>query len=207
MKSIRTVSDVKSESSRDGVPATGTRASSWLLFAGILVGLLGLWTPDLRAQDRLQDDPGYVDVDRMNSWFDEEATVEVNVKGALLNMIAEASRYEDPDLARMLHRLKAIQVRAYELSSSDFGRASGRLKDFGRSLEQDGWETVVRARQDDEHVEMYLRSRGDRITGMVVLGVDRSDAEAVMVNIVGEIDPDEIGRIGRKFNFGVLDKN
>ena len=141
----------------------------------------------------------------MNAWFSAEPNVEVNVKGALLNMIAEASRYEDPDLSKMLHRLKAIQVRAYELDDADFGGASIRLKDFGKSLVRDGWETIVRARQDGEHVEMYLRTNGDRISGMIVLALDQSDREAVLVNIVGEIDPSEIGRIGRKFNFGVLE--
>ena len=108
-------------------------------------------------------------------------------------------------LSVMLHRLKAIQVRAYELSYDDFGRASGKLKDFGRVLERDGWETVVRAREDDEHVEMYLRTNGMRIAGLVVLALDMDEGEAVMVNIVGEIDPDEIGRLSRRFNFGVLD--
>ena len=179
-----------------------TRAAGWMLGLFLVVAQVG--SADGQDSD-LRKDPGYVDVEKMGSWFESEANVEVNVKGALLNMIAEASRFEDPDLSVMLHRLKAIQVRAYELSYDDFGRASGKLKDFGRVLERDGWETVVRAREDDEHVEMYLRTNGMRIAGLVVLALDMDEGEAVMVNIVGEIDPDEIGRLSRRFNFGVLD--
>jgi len=178
------------------------RYAGWVFGLAVIFFQAGI----ARAQDSdLRKDPGYIDVEKMGSWFDTEANVEVNVKGALLNMIAEASRFEDPDLAVMLHRLKAIQVRAYELDYDDFGRASGKLKDFGRVLEGDGWETVVRAREDDEHVEMYLKTNGKRISGLVVLALDLDEGEAVMVNIVGEIDPDEIGRLSRRFNFGVLD--
>ncbi len=183
------------------------RRRRWSFAVVVLLAPILLFGSSMASAQKtdLQNDPGYIDVERMSSWFSTEANVEVNVKGALLNMIAEASRYEDPDLSRMLHRLRAIQVRAYDLADSDFRGASNRLKDFGKSLERDGWETVVRARQDDEHVEMYLRTTNNRISGMVVLALDQSDGEAVLVNIVGEIDPEEIGRIGRKFNFGVLD--
>lgn len=179
--------------------ADACRAAIVAAFLSLVMVSTGLAQTDLRKED------GYVDVETMSSWFNSEPTVEVNIKGALLNLIAEASRFEDPDLAAMLHRLKAIQVRAYTLDQSDFRNASSGLRELGKSLERTGWETVVRAREDDEHVEMYLRSNGNRIAGMVVLALDQADGEAVMVNIVGEIDPSEIGRIGRRFNLGILD--
>ena len=67
------------------------------------------------AQDDLKSDPGYVDLDQFDGWFDEEPSIIVNIKGALLKLVAEASRYEDPELADLLHKLKAVQVRGFDL--------------------------------------------------------------------------------------------
>jgi hypothetical protein len=44
----------------------------------------------------------------------------------------------------------------------------------------------------------------DRIAGLVVMAVEPGD-EAAFVNIVGDIDPAQIGRLGRKFDIEPLD--
>ncbi len=173
------------------------------LIAAILVAAAPLFlAPQASAQ--VQDARGFVDITQVESWFSDEPTIEVNIRGALLNLVAEASRFEDPELADMLRRLKAIQVRGFDLSgvNDDLLRRSG---DLGRSLESKGWETIVRVRDDGDYVQMYLLADGDVIEGMVVLAVDEYDDEAMFVNIVGEIRPDQIGRIGRKFNIGALE--
>lgn len=157
-----------------------------------------------RASAQAQDQRGFVDIAQVEAWFADEPTIEVNIRGALLNLVAEASRFEDPELSEMLKRLKSIQVRGFELRGTD-PEIVRRSDDLGRSLESQGWETIVRVRDDGEVVHMYLLASGDTIEGMVVLAMDEYDDEAVFVNIVGEIRPDQIGRIGRRFNIGVLD--
>ena len=47
---------------------------------------------------------------------------------------------------------------------------------------------------------------GRVIAGMVVMVVSPEDDETVFVNIVGQIDPEQIGRIGRKFDIDPLDE-
>ncbi len=153
-----------------------------------------------------QEQRGYIDLSQVEAWFDDEPAIEVNIRGALLNLVAEASKYEDPDLADMLRQLKVIQVRGFDLSRADDTLLS-QSTELGRQLEADGWETVVRVRDDGEHVQMYLLATGESIDGMVVLATDEFEDEAIFVNIVGEIRPDQIGRIGRKFNLGVLESN
>ncbi len=78
-----------------------------------------------------------------------------------------------------------------------------RTSEMSKRLKADGWETVVKVREDDEFVDMFLKTNGDVIEGMVVMVIDEDD-EAVFVNIIGEIDPEQIGRLGNKFNVGGL---
>jgi hypothetical protein len=174
-----------------------------LLLAG---GLLLAAPSRAVAQDRLEDDPGYVDFSLIEGWFGTEATIEVNIRGALLRLVAGASEHEDPELASMLRRLKAIQVRGFSLRRSSYRDAEDHMSDMADRLEARGWDTVVRVREPDERVDMYIKTRGDAIAGLMVLVVDAADDESVFINIVGEIDPEEIGRIGRTFDIGPLDR-
>ncbi len=157
------------------------------------------------AQNKLLSDPGYVDVRAVESWFGSEPNLEVNIQGALLKLVAEASRFEDPELASLILKLKGISVRGYNVEGMDLQSVKRQTREMGRKLESDGWETIVRVREDDESVDMYLRTVNDAIAGMVVMVID-DDEDAVFVNIIGEIDPEQIGRLGQKFNFGSVDR-
>ncbi|NNE46368.1 MAG: DUF4252 domain-containing protein [Rhodothermales bacterium] len=159
------------------------------------------------GQTNLRSEPGYVDLEAMESWFGEEPYLFVNVKGALLNLVAEASRFEDPDLADLLHRLKAVQVRGYKSDRSDAKAIRSRASNFARELEKKGWETAVRVRDDDEHVELFMKSDGDVIAGLMIVVAKDDDDETVFVNIVGDIDPAQIGRLGRKFDIDELERD
>jgi len=171
-----------------------------LLFCGwMLVLVAPAW-----AQDAIERDPGYVNLDEIEGWFSKEPKIVVNVKGALLNLVAEASRYEDPELADLLRKLKSIQVRGFDLRWSDFEDVQRRATALSRRLESRGWDTVVRVRDEEEYVDIHVRVEGGTIAGMVVMVVSPDEDETVFVNIVGQIDPEQIGRLGRKFDIEPL---
>ena len=158
----------------------------------------------------LLNHPGYARFDLIPEQIGEEPNVEVFLKGPLLRLAAEASRFEDPALADMLYKLKAVRVFAYDLEDSanpevlaaDFIQTSQAIAD---QLGQDTWEQVARIRDEGERIYFYLKTVEERIEGLVVMVMDDREDEAVFVNIVGEIDPSDIGRIGRRFRIGALD--
>lgn len=173
-----------------------------LLCSLVLFGAVGT----ARAQDALERDPGYLDLESISGWFEGEPWLEVNIQGALLKLVAEASRYEDPELTTLLNKLKAIQVRGYPLSWTQYEDIERRTADLARQLKARGWDTVARVRERDERVDVYLKVHEGAIAGMVVMVLEPgSDDGSVFVNIVGEIDPEQIGRIGSKFNIGPLE--
>ena len=158
-----------------------------------------------RAQEDIRRDPGYVDLDAIEGWFNTEPKIIVNIKGALLNLVAEASRYEDPDLADLLHKLKWVQVRGFDTDWADFEEVQRRTRALAGRLESEGWDTVVHVRDDEEYVNVHVRVDRGHIAGLVVMVVSPDEDETVFVNIVGEINPEQIGRIGRKFDIDPLD--
>ena len=62
------------------------------------------WPNQAQAQNQrnARSHPGYVNLERMgdlSDLFESDAVIEVNVEGALMKLVAEASRFEDPELA------------------------------------------------------------------------------------------------------------
>jgi hypothetical protein len=178
------------------------RACLACFFGALLVA--SLLAPGAAAQAHTEH-PGYVPLGPTAEWFRGEAQVEVNIAGALLGLVSEAARGDDPEFADLLEKLVAVQVRAYEQRRTDFGGVSGEVEAWTDRLEAEGWSTVLSVREDAEHVEMLVRASEAGILGMMVMAVSPEDGESVFVNIVGEIDPAEIGRIGRRFRIRSLE--
>lgn len=149
----------------------------------------------------LRDQPGFLDLATIDGWFNREAKIEVNVSGALLGLIQGATQNEEPELSSMLGRLKGLYVRGYSVEPGEVRSIADRTGALARSLSSRGWETVVRVREDDERIDVYLRTVQDRIAGLVVMVV--GEDETMFVNIVGEIDPSELGRLGSRFNLNL----
>lgn len=173
-----------------------------------IVLILGLLTARLAvAQDSdLRTEPGYLDLSSVDDWFDDEPWLEVNINGALLSLVSEASRGEDPELGEVLNKLKAIEVRGYQLAPDQFEDIGRRTGQLARQLEDMGWQTVVRVRDNEERVNVYLKQNGNAIAGLVVMVVSPDDDNgAIFVNLVGDINPKDIGRIGRKFDINPLE--
>ena len=173
----------------------------------VLLGFMVTTTlsPAAHAQS---DRPGYVDLARLgalDALFDADPVIEVNIEGALLRLVAEASRLEDEELAEMLTTLDGIYVRGYDARNARYDDIVDRMRAMGDELESDGWQTIVKVRDRSEAVFMYVMMRGEDVDGMAVMVAERGADEIVFLNIVGDIDPAQIGRIGQKFKIGDLD--
>ena len=145
---------------------------------------------------------GYVNLRSLgdlDDFFASRATVEVNVEGALMRMVEAASRLEDPELADLLARLDGVFVLGYELKETTMDQFDQLATDMGDDLADNGWTVVMRTRGTVENTHFYVRLIGDGVAGMVVISVEAGSDQAVFVNIVGDIDPEQIGRIGQKF--------
>jgi len=164
-----------------------------------LIALVGMGLLPVAAQNRIESDPGYVDLTQLEQRFGEEPTIEINIHGALLRLVAEASALDDPELAALLRGIRGVYVRAFDLRDLKLDEVRRFKNDMSRELENDNWATVVKVRDRTEDVNMYVRLIGDEIAGIVVVSINRYEDETVFLNIVGDIDPEQIGRIGRKF--------
>lgn len=160
-----------------------------------------------QAQDQndLSSNPGYIDMNEVETWFNARPKIEVNLQGTLLDLIAGSASESESEFSSMVSQLKAIQVRGYPMSGASLDEIQQQLTDFSDRLEQQGWERVVYINDEQEMVNIYVRPDGDSIAGLTVLVTDSKDDESMFINIVGSISPDQIGKIGRGLNIEELE--
>ncbi len=166
-----------------------------------LAGLAGLAV----ANEDLKEHPGYVNLntEEVLGGVDVEPSVEVFLERPLLRMLVGAAADTNPEIAEFISQLDLIQVRVYEDLDKEGVEVLSKVADVVSELKESGWSTVVRVPEEDETVDVILKSDGDLIAGLAVF-VAESD-EWVFVNILGMIEPEMFGRLLAKLGPGVLE--
>lgn len=163
--------------------------------------MLGISMPILAA-DSLNLQPGYVDFGDLSAISDKPPEVEISLGGALLRFLAAAIEGEDKDLADTIGKLRSIRISVFELQPEDLADATARALAISKQLEAGGWESAVVINSEDTLVRMYMMMHNDKVAGMTVMVIE-PESNAVFINIVGEIDPAQLGRVTNQFGLSL----
>lgn len=166
-----------------------------------LAALLLLAASAGQAQD-LTAQPGYVPLEKLDLFPREKLSVEINIEGALLSLVAAGAKSSEPELASLLGGLKSIKLQAIPLKDLDESALRTRFGRTVRWLEERGWKSTLKVRDEGEETYIYLKETAGKIDGLTLLSLSPGD-EAVIINIVGRIDPAQIGRLAQHFDVNV----
>ena len=115
----------------------------------------------------------------------------------LMGFFSEAAKGVGGGDAAALEGITNVRVRVYE----DIGDETELLKfvdDTSRTLERDGWRSVVRVNEGGERVRMFMKTatggaNSGRIEGITVMVVDTGGGdEAVFINVAGASSPSSL---------------
>jgi len=189
-----------------------------LVLGALLVLGIGLPTPALArdgaqngAQNRppspsFKDDPGYVDFEALGLVDADEVNLRVSLFGPILRLVAEATRQDEPGFSELLDKLRAIRADLYDVDPDRRAALRRRTTETARMLEGRGWQTVVEVRSRTGDLSyIQTRSDGSTISGLSVMFID-PDGSAGFINIVGDVSPEELGRLGRTFHIEPLER-
>jgi len=177
---------------------------------GILMALLALAASvgQAETEKELKKLPGYVEFDAEAIFGNQEAKVEVYLKDPMLNLVIDFMGEDDEDLRDVLGKLKLIRVQVYDIDRTKAKELSAVAKTISQDLDKKGWERIVRVREDDERVDVYFKPSAEYewLDGIVVFVIGE-DEEAVFVNVVGEIRPEDVGRLADEFDIDYLSRD
>jgi len=151
-------------------------------------------------------DAGALPFQELDLFPRDKLSVEINLEGPILRMVSQFAQNDDPDFAKMMAGLKAIHVQVFPLKDkADAGPLRGKIDRSVRWLEDHGWHSTVRVRDKGQETYIYLKEADGMMVGLAILSVQPGD-EAALINIVGKLDPAQIGRVGRSLNIPQLQK-
>jgi hypothetical protein len=143
------------------------------------------------------NEKGQIDFADLSSHYGEPK-VEVNLSASLMKLIGRFANSEDPEIGDILSKLESIKVRVYDLKG-ELEKANSTIDRVSGELKADDWETLVTVNnnEDNQKVRVFSKSTLKVIDGVVVMVVspEKEGGEAVFINIVGEIDPEKIGKV------------
>ena len=156
-----------------------------LCFAGLALFLTGCGLTAPRSSE------GYADLESLGM-RDTDTVMTLSIGPALLRFAA--SHVDDePEVQDLLKSLDGVRIRIYEING-DASRVATRINTMSGNLQEDGWEPVLLIREEDEATHMLIRVVDQQICGMTVL-VSDGDSEAVVINLMGEIKPQQFGDV------------
>ena len=161
---------------------------------GLFCALLAL--PAMAQEDELKDLPGYVDFGDLSATYGEPK-ITINLGGTMLSFVGMMSASESPETSDLISKLKGIRVQIYE-TDENVEAAKNQYSKVKGQLKSTGWEPIVQINEDDEQVLVYMKMDGGNMEGMTVMVVDGE--EAVFVNIIGQLNPAELGKVMESFD-------
>jgi len=164
-----------------------------------MTALLSL--PAMAQEDVLKGLPGYVDFGELDNIFGEP-NVQISVGASLLNLVGSLSASEDPEAAELFKRLNGVRVNVFETEGIADG-AVDLIKNVSKQLNSHGWESVVTVNSDDEQVRVFMMLDDNQVHGITVMSLN--ETEAVFVNVIGSISPEELGKVMKNFDIDVKD--
>lgn len=121
--------------------------------------------------------------------------VEVHVPRHLVSIAAKIVAEHEPEVAKLLEGIEAVHVRVVSLDDGNRAAVQARVGEVRADLARGGWHQVVAVRDGAEDVAVYLRTSDDETIAGVVVMVLNDRAEAVFLNVVGAVRPEQIARI------------
>lgn len=167
------------------------------LLVAVLTAFIAL--PVLAQEDALKDLPGYIDFGELASAYGEPK-VNITIGGTLLNFVGLMAAKEDPEAGELFSGLRGVRVSTYN-TGGDPAAAMAELKEVKSKLQASDWEPVVQVNEDGEQVQIFLKTAGEVIDGLVLMAVDSE--EAVFINVLGSLDPAQLSQVMDSFNVDI----
>ena len=169
------------------------RMNQWLIAL-----LLVLSQPLTAGDNAVESSPGFVDFGTLEEVYGEPRVM-INIGGVLLRLLAAASD-EGPETQALINDLESVRVNVYDTGGS-VDPAREHVSAVRKVLERTGWQAVVQARDNGEEVQVFAKANATGVQGLTVMAVN--SREAVFINIVGAIDPDQLETVLRSLDMDI----
>lgn len=150
--------------------------------------------------------PGQVDFGQFSPPASGGDFVEVNVNSSLISMVSRLVPKDQPEVAQLISGLHLIRVNVIGLDDQNRADLEKRVKKVRADLDSQGWERVVTALKDGKDASIFIKTQGTNSVAGLAIVVMEANKQAVFINIVGNIRPEQIAEVGERLHIDQLKK-
>ena len=134
-------------------------------------------------------------------------SVEIDLDEGLLGLAALFAEGQEKEAAQVLRGLKQVRVHVIGLDEGNRSSVLERVREIRVGLTNEGWKRVAVVKdKNGADVAVFIRvGDGHSIQGLAITVVDEGK-QAVIVNVVGDIKPEQIAALGQRFDIDPLKK-
>ncbi len=184
--------------------------------AGLILTILLFSAMSAFAQDKTDysSEPGYVDFGNLSKYMTGDNVKEINLDANLLKMLSKMGGEDDSDFKGVVGGLKLIKVNSFGLTAANEKEINEQIASIDKSLMSKKWQRIVKVKEKGEYTNVYVLPSSDyeNFLGLCVTSVDtkgkgdKKAPEATFVNIVGNINMAQLGKLGDKFHIPSMGK-
>ena len=156
--------------------------------------------------------PGYVDFGSMSKFMSGDNVTEINLDANLLKMLSKMGGEDNADFKEVVGGLKLIRVNSFGIDATNEQEIMDKITSIDQSLISKNWQRIVKVKEDGKYSNVYVLPSSDyeNFLGLCVTSIDvkgkrvKKSPEATFVNIVGNINMSQLGKLGDKFHIPAL---
>jgi hypothetical protein len=148
-------------------------------------------------------EPGQVDFGTFKPDSSTEF-IEVNVPSSLINLAAKFVEKQEPEVAKLLHGLKLVRVNVVGLTDDNKSDLEKRVSKVRNELSGRGWERLVTVQKEGQDVGIFMKMDKDSAVQGLAVTLIEAGKQAVFVNVVGDIKPEQLTMLGERLNIDQL---
>jgi hypothetical protein len=150
------------------------------------------------------ESPGVVDFGKFTPPGKGSGFVEVHVRSNLLALAAQLLEKQQPEAAKLLRNVQLVRINVVGLTEENREEMQNRIQKIRQDLDGRGWERNVNVQgKAGEDVGVYTQTRGtEALAGVAITVIDPKNV--VLVNVVGDIRPEQIAALGESLNIKPL---
>jgi len=144
---------------------------------------------------------GQVDFGKFTPAGDGGQLVEIQINSNLLSLAAQTVEKQQPDAARLLRNVQLVRVNVIGLTDENRAEMEKRVRQIHHDLDAQGWDhNVVVQEKNGKDVGVYTKTRGgEALAGLAITVINPKDS-VVLINIVGDIRPEQVAVLGEKLD-------
>lgn len=165
----------------------------------VLLFTLTLTTFAQQSQE-ITSETGYFDFSEYTQFKNVEPKTAIHLQVPMLKAIAKMGESKSDKVAEMMASLKLIKVTEFPIAKTDMEKTEATVAAMDKKLLSQKWERIIKTKEKESFATVYVKmGANETYSGLVVIAMDKEN-DLTLVNIVGNIDLETIGKLSEQIN-------